>query len=124
MLEVINRVYACNPSLNKTEKRLMIQEELVYKMVMSNYGKSKYYVIEEVIFDENIETYKFENKGVTLNLFEYYRQTYGITVHNKRQPLLKASSGEGKKKKTDIILIPEFMLMSGLPDNFDERKRR
>jgi hypothetical protein len=61
---------------------------------------------------------------VTLNLFEYYRQTYGITVQNKRQPLLKATSGEGKKKQTDIILIPEFMLMSGLPDNFDERKRR
>ena len=54
----------------------------------------------------------------SINLISYYKQTYGITINNKKQPLLKATGGD-KKKSFEIILVPELLLMSGFPDDFD-----
>lgn len=37
-----------------------------------------------------------------------------------RQPLIKASlDKKAQQKKQEVILIPELMLITGLPDNFD-----
>jgi hypothetical protein len=40
------------------------------------------------------------------------------------QPLIKARPDDKKDKDKEIILVPELLLMSGLSDDFDERKRR
>ena len=53
---------------------------------------------------------------------EYYEKNYGMKIKNKKQPVLQAVVSS--KKKGSATLIPEFLLISGLPDNFDERKRR
>jgi len=52
---------------------------------------------------------------------EYYDATYGMKIKNKKQPVLKAVLNGMKKSKItkESILIPEFLLLSGLPDDFD-----
>ncbi len=112
--------------MGKTEKRLLVEEELIGKMVMANYGKNRCYVIESVVFDVALESYQFTHDGRTVNMLEYYSHTYDITIQSKRQPLIKArSNGKTKEKERgDLILVPELCLMGGLPDDFDERKRR
>lgn len=57
-------------------------------------------------------------------MLEYYKETYNIDVTVKAQPLLKASIRKSKNGENFIILIPELMLLGGIPDDFDERKRK
>lgn len=54
---------------------------------------------------------------------KYYEVNYGLKISNKKQPLLKAVLS-GKKTKQEAFIVPEFLLMPGFPDDFDERKRR
>lgn len=81
---------------------------------MSSYGKNQYYRIKDVLF---IEIASVEQ----LDLVEYYDKKYGIKIHNLKQPLLEA---EGRDPTQPIYLIPELMRMTGIPENFDERRRK
>lgn len=95
------------------------------KTVMANYGNSRYWVIQEVVFDVNFECKSIGGEeGLTLT--EYYLKNYGLRINNLKQPLLKASLNGSASRKIgkEAFLIPEFLLMSGLPEDFDERKRR
>jgi hypothetical protein len=126
VLDLINSVYKKNSSVGKTEKRLLVEEELIGKMVMANYGKNRCYIIESVVFDVALESYQFTHEGRTTNMLQYYAHTYDISIQSKKQPLLKARSNRKTKEKeqSETILVPELCLMGGLPDDFDERKRR
>lgn len=65
-----------------------------------------------------------------MSFIEYYQKNYNLKINSKRQPVLKAIPNGMRKNKDKtktqkpMILIPEFLLMSGLPDDFDEKKRR
>jgi len=48
-----------------------------------------------------------------LNLLEYYKTKYNITIRDVKQPLLKAENK--KQKDQEILLIPELCLMTGIP---------
>lgn len=93
---------------------------------MSDYGNSRYWKIDDIVFDTNTDEIiidKESNKSLT----EYYKEKYMININNKRQPLIKAFLKEKKykgKEEEPSILIPEIMLMTGLPEDFDERLRR
>lgn len=73
-----------------------------------------------------MDSCQFNHNNKCVNIVEYYSHTYDIAIQFARQPLLKAKSSRKTKKDQDkdVFLIPELCLMSGLPDNFDERKRR
>lgn len=78
-------------------------------------------------FDINLETYQFTHQNKVMNMLEYYNCTYDITIKTKNQPLLRAQSARnkgGSENCNEVILVPELILMNGLPDDFDERKRR
>ena len=93
---------------------------MVGKVIMTNYGKTAYYRIEEIVF-EDIECIKLEDASVSLR--EYYKKKYNLEITNKKQPLFKV---EGKRSSLEfqILLVPEFCLMTGIPDNFDEFRRK
>lgn len=46
---------------------------------------------------------------------------YNIRIENEKQPLLVVKD---KKKENPDLMIPELCLMTGLPDNFDEFRRK
>lgn len=79
---------------------------------MSNYGKTLYYKIKDINYDQ-IGNIKMEEGK---SLLSYYQQKYKITIQNLKQPLLVA---ENKKQDNSTLLIPELMLMTGIPDDFD-----
>ena len=60
-----------------------------------------------------------------MSLTQYYKNHYNLTINVSKQPLIKAAlDKKAKEKNMEVILVPELLLISGLPDNFDERKRR
>ena len=56
---------------------------------MTNYGKTAYYKIEELCFDD-LEDIKLDGlDGTSIPLKQYYSDKYGITIKKPKQPLLK-----------------------------------
>jgi hypothetical protein len=126
-LDLINRVYKLNSSLSRAEKRLLVEQELVGKTVMANYGKNRCYRISALSFDTSLDTFQFTHRGTTTSLLDYYRHTYDLIITSKKQPLLQAlsnRSSQAPENQETVFLIPELVLMGGLPEDFDERKRR
>lgn len=79
---------------------------------MTNYGKTAYHKIEEVVF-QDIESIQLEESNLSLR--DYYLQKYNITIKNVKQPLLKVESRKRGNKEFQIYLIPELCLMTGIP---------
>ena len=88
---------------------------------MTNYGKTSYHKIEEIVF-QDLENIQLEDANLSLR--EYYLQKYGITIKNSKQPLLRVESKRKGNKEFQIYLVPELCLMTGIPDNFDEFRRK
>jgi hypothetical protein len=44
-----------------------------------------------------------------------------MQIKNLRQPLIVT---ESRDKEKPCYLVPELMLMTGIPDNFDEMRRK
>jgi hypothetical protein len=52
VLQFIDELYKIHQDKEKEEKRLILQNELSTKIVMTNYGKTCYHKIEEVVFQD------------------------------------------------------------------------
>lgn len=85
---------------------------------MTNYGKTRYYKIEEILF-LNLEMVYLD--GDQTNIIDYYKDKYQIELKSKSQPILEV---ENKRSSTKTYLLPELCLMTGIPDNFDEMRRK
>lgn len=55
------------------------------KIVMTNYGKTRYYKIIDIKF-EKVEDIKIDQKNTSLK--DYYRDKYNLEIKNLKQPLL------------------------------------
>jgi hypothetical protein len=98
--------------------RSIVKSELIGTIIMSNYGKTAYYRVSDVKFID-LQTVIFDNSEICL--LDYYKKKYNITITNLKQPLL---CSEGKNKENEMLLIPELFLMTGIPENFDEQRRK
>lgn len=86
---------------------------------MANYGTSVTWKIEDVVFDMQMADLKLDDSNQSFNLLEYYKCKHNIIIENTKQPLLKSTDRLNKV----AFLIPELCLMTGIPENCDERKR-
>ena len=91
------------------------------KVVMTNYGRSRYYRVEDVDFRKPAEV-TLDNKGTTL--LDYYRIKYNMSIKNLKQPLLRVEDRKRKVEEGPVLLVPEFCLLTGIPDTFDEFRRK
>lgn len=127
VLHIIDRVYneEKNTNLSKDEKRKLVKELLKGKVVLAMYGNYRYWRIDDVLFDKDCNTFMLENDNQqenkeiknTKTLFEYYKEKYNMEIKKPRQPLLMHH--QIKIKKTFYIL-PEFCVMTGIPDDFND----
>lgn len=99
---------------------MILKEKLINQTVMSNYGKTVYHRITDLRFDD-MSTINVTTPEETLNLPEFYKKKYNITINKLKQPLVVT---EGRKKEETILLIPELLLMTGIPEDFDEFRRK
>lgn len=88
---------------------------------MANYGKTCYYTIQDILFDD-LE--KIVLDGTSMTLKTYYEEKYKIQIKNPRQPLLVAENRKKDDKVQKTLLVPELMLMTGIPEDFDEMRRK
>ena len=65
VLEIIDEIYRHHQDKDRQERRNILQVELVGKVIMTNYGKSAYYRIEEIVFDD-IESIRLEDASIGL----------------------------------------------------------
>lgn len=118
VLDAINTVYAEHKEKDRQEKRNCVREAFVGKTVMTNYGKARYIRIDDILF-ENVDTQCLPGTETTLRKF--YEEKYSIKIENARQPLLVVKD---KRKPEPDLMVPQLCLMTGIPDSFDEFKRK
>jgi hypothetical protein len=107
-----------------------LKELFVNKTVQANYGKYKFYRIDDVTIDKNVMNHTIRRKNginsLTLDngnheeitLFQYYNHCYEKTICDKHQPLFISITKDPKTlKEESIYLIPELLLMTGLDDD-------
>ena len=105
----------------------MVKDELIGRPVLTNYGKPTFYKIKDVEYKEMDEV-RISEKYPKLS--DYYRERYNITILNKKQPLLVVEQKNGRKNKMldeeqeTCYLVPELCLMTGIPPDFDEMRRK
>ena len=63
------------------------------------------------------------------NLEEYYRTKYNINITNIKQPLLRVENNTKRKEKAGsstgpTYILPELCTLTGIPDNFDDFRRK
>lgn len=93
VLDYINSVYSKNKNKDRDEKRNILKTELVGQIVMTNYGKSRYLKVSDVIFD-TIDDFKLN--GSETSLREFYEKKYNRKINQSKQPLIEV---ESKAKK-------------------------
>lgn len=102
VLDVVDSLYKIHQDKDREERRNLLLSELVGKIVMTNYGKTAYYRIEDIIF-EDIDSIRLDDASISIR--EYYEQKYNLKITNLKQPLLKVE-GRRKNKEFQILLIP------------------
>lgn len=77
--------------------------------------------MNDILWDHNPnETFKTHD-GSEISFVEYYKNNYGLTIQDKKQPLLLHLQKARKSKSPEveerhICLIPEFCNLTGLTD--------
>ena len=111
--------------MEKEDKRNMIKQELISTIVMTTYGKPTFYRVLDIEFKKLEDVYVNQE---CQNLIIYYQKKYNIkvkpiqpllTVENKIRRREKAGSTQGP-----TYLLPQLCSMTGIPDNFDENRRK
>lgn len=120
VLEFINGFYKEHAGKDKEDIRQLINQELSNKIVMSNYATMRYYRVTSVVFKKGSEV----DLGLGQNMLDYFKKRYEITIRNPSQPLLEVEVKIKKNPSNPTYLFPELCLMTGIPDEFDEMRRK
>ena len=119
VLEYIDDLYKKNEMRDREDKRNIVKNALKDQIIQVNYGNGRYYKIEDIVYKDLNEEFL---SGEKINMFDYYKTKYNIAIRKPKQPLLKV---ENKKQGgIEILLVPELCLMTGIPEDFDEFKRK
>lgn len=96
--------------------------------VVTNYGTFRTYKIEKIDQTKSpLSTFSNEKKGAEMTYLDYYKEAYGVTIKNTKQPLLLAIKSikkelqPGGKKVIEVpeyvYLVPELVSPTGMTDD-------
>jgi hypothetical protein len=88
---------------------------------MTNYGKTNYYRIVDVVFSKLDEVFLGDRN---ISIKDYYQNRYQIEIRSGTQPLLQVEAKRPQPNQPPTLLVPELCLMTGIPENFDEHRRK
>ena len=77
MLQYINEIYKLHNDKERDEKRSILKQELINKIVMTNYGKTRYVKITDIEFSD-VDTTMIPEEGCSIR--EYYTKKYNIKI--------------------------------------------
>ena len=126
VLDAINGIYKKCQDSPKEIKRNQTKKELINSIIMTNYGKMTFYRILDIEFKSMMSVPISDDIP---NLKEYYAKRYGIEVKSEGQPLLVVENKIRRREKAGstqgpTYLLPELCCMTGIPENFDENRRK
>lgn len=108
---------------NMDSYKQSVQKALIGAVILTRYNQ-KTYRIDDIDFDNSPSTTFDTKDGKTYSYAEYYKNQYGITLKDMKQPLLisrkEVRVSATEKKELVIALMPEISYMTGLTD--DHRK--
>ncbi|XP_050076916.1 protein argonaute-3 [Anopheles maculipalpis] len=97
-----------------------VMKSLLGSVILARYNK-KTYRIDDVLFDLNpMSTFRKGERDITY--VEYYKQHYGIDIHDHQQPLLlnrteRKVSNQEKPQELSFCLVPELCYLTGMTDD-------
>lgn len=111
----------CLQKLEEFKSQDEIKEYFIGRSVLTNYGTRRVYQIEDVTFNETVNSVLIENRKdkSTLNqisLYEYYNKFHNRKISNVNQPLFIFYRMKNDKKEV-IHLIPELCLITGIEES-------
>jgi len=126
VLDNIDKIIKFNHHLDKMERRQEIKKALINAIVMTTYGKSTFYRVLDVEFINMMDVAISEDIP---NLKEYYLKKYNIKIEKESQPLLCVENKIKRREKAGsstgpTYLLPELCSLTGIPDDFDEMRRK
>lgn len=129
VLQLIDRIYndEKNHERSKDDKRKLAKDTLVGKVVLAMYGNYRYWRIDDVLFDKDCNTFLLEERAESadkkhnMTLVEYYKEKYNMEIRKPRQPLLVHIQ---MKTNKIFYILPEFCVMTGIPDDFNDMQKK
>ena len=128
-IDVCSRVFRASNLLEEISysKNKDYADSLVGSTVITNYGRRRTYRIEKICYDMNpMSKFYHEKRAGQISFADYYRESYGLKVTAKNQPMIevilrvekKFAKGGTEILKDDIkgYLIPEFISLTGMSD--------
>nr|CAQ03960.1 piwi-like protein 2 [Isodiametra pulchra] len=100
----------------------IVAEEIVGTSVLTPYNK-KTYKIDDIDWQTSPEGCTFETRDGPVNLVQYYKQHYDISIVDRSQPLLVHIDKKRRNPEiepTNIYLVPELCQLTGLSDKMRE----
>eukprot|EP01022_Parablepharisma_sp_SALTPOND_P012137 TRINITY_DN1553_c1_g1_i1.p1 TRINITY_DN1553_c1_g1~~TRINITY_DN1553_c1_g1_i1.p1 ORF type:complete len:895 (-),score=91.64 TRINITY_DN1553_c1_g1_i1:4931-7615(-) len=101
---------------NSSNFQLDAKEFFNGRSVVAWYGNKRNYVITDVDFTLKPTTHTFHTPEGTMNVVDYMKKKYGITIKDKEQPLLVNIKKPREGPEEKIFLVPELCGLTGLPD--------
>ena len=96
------------------------KESIVGKSVITRYGNKRSYIIDDIDFSLNSDTYNFMTPEGEMNITNYMLKKYKIKIHDRTQPLLVSLKKYRDKPSEKIYLVPELCSITGLSDKMLE----
>lgn len=119
-IEVTYRVLSTDTVLDRlrhglrhynNEFKNKVTNEIVGSIVLTRFN-NKTYSIDSIDFDAN-PTKTFNRNGRDISFVDYYKEQFGITIKDLKQPLLVHRK---RKDQNVIYLVPEICYCTGITD--------
>ena len=94
------------------QKQQRCKLEFVGKTIIANWGNKRTYIVSDVDFSTNPVTKKFQVGDTEISVADYFKNHYGMSICEPRQPLFLIKIGEQMN-----YLPPEFCIIDGVPDS-------
>ena len=108
--------YLVNMDYTNKKNHENIRKQLKGRSFKVSYMK-KNHIIDDILFDRNPKTQKFNYDGKNINLYEYYLSVHGIEIQEKTQPLILVRKKGPQGEVNNLYFIPELCSLSGLEDH-------
>lgn len=87
---------------------------------MTNYGTMRYHKIIDIHFKKGEDVMVYDNVSMPM----YFLERYKIKINSTNQPLLQVQSKKNQNNQNPTLIFPELCLMTGIPENFDQMRRK
>jgi len=97
-----------------------VVKELLKSVVLTRYN-NKTYIVDDIDFTMNpLSTFRLTKADREITFIDYYREQYGLTISDPKQPMLinrpRVKSEAEQDVEKLVVLVPELVNMTGITE--------